>query len=234
MDNKSNDLLKLNALVDGELAPAERAALAARLAEDRDLARAHATLAQLKATLAQSAEDTPAFVLPTAVRRTARWPFVAAAAALVVAVGFAWLAAEPFRADLKSVAAPQGPTAITLASLPADTTVPQLDTAGLKLIGLALDPGKVPLFVATYRGPHGCRLDLRAWPLGAEAPPLAGSSRHRWETGGLVYEMVAHGMPEWRFTIIAEAAEQQIRQADPARAERRLREANIGAPPCLG
>jgi hypothetical protein len=42
-------------------------------------------------------------------------------------------------------------------------------------------------------------------------------------------------MPTWRFVIIAEAAEQQTRiGSDPARIDRRLREANIGAPPCLG
>lgn len=232
MDDKHDDLLKLNALVDGELAPAERAALAARLAVDRDLARTYATLAQLKATIAQSAENAPAIALPEP--RPQRWPLVAAAAALVLAVGIAWFAADPFGVDHSAGAIAEGPTAITLASLPADTTVPRLDTAGLKLIGLAIDPGRVPVLVARYRGPHGCRLDLRAWPLGAEAPALAGSSRRQWQSGGLVYELVAHGMPEWRFAIIADAAEQQTRQADPVRAERRLREANIGAPPCLG
>jgi hypothetical protein len=105
----------------------------------------------------------------------------------------------------------------------------------LKLIGLAIDPGRVPLFTATYRGPHGCRLDLQAWPIGSNAPALAGTSRRSWTAGDLAYELVAHGMPTWRFVIIAEAAEQQTRiGSDPARIDRRLREANIGAPPCLG
>jgi len=105
----------------------------------------------------------------------------------------------------------------------------------LKLIGLAIDPGKVPLIAASYRGPHGCRLDLRAWPVGAAAPVAMGTSRRSWAVGDLVYELVAHGMPQWRFAIIAEAAEQQTRLgSDPERVDRRLREANIGAPPCLG
>ncbi len=42
-------------------------------------------------------------------------------------------------------------------------------------------------------------------------------------------------MPAWRFAIIAEAAEQQTRiGSDPEPIDRRLRQANIGAPPCLG
>ena len=54
LNNK--DLLLLNALVDGELAPQDRAAIAARLAVDRDLARAYATLARLKASIGELAE----------------------------------------------------------------------------------------------------------------------------------------------------------------------------------
>ena len=129
----------------------------------------------------------------------------------------------------------EGPTEITLASLPAGTTIPRLDTAGLKLINLAFDPGPVPLFTATYRGPHGCRLDLRGWPVGADAPPASGSSLHRWVAGPLVYELIAHGMPDSRFRLIADAAEQQTQAgSDPNRIDRRLREADRGAPPCLG
>jgi hypothetical protein len=104
-----------------------------------------------------------------------------------------------------------------------------------QLIGLAIDPGAVPLITANYRGPHGCRLDLRAWPTGAKAVPLDGTSRRTWTAGGLTYELVAHGMPKWRFAIIAEAAEQQTQlAAAPERIDRRLREANRGAPPCVG
>ena len=67
------------------------------------------------------------------------------------------------------------------------------------------------------------------------APALAGTSRRRWIAGDLAYELVAHGMPAWRFDIIADAAEQQTRiGSDPVRIDRRLREADIGAPPCLG
>ena len=232
LNNK--DLLLLNALVDGELAPQDRAAIAARLAVDRDLARAYATLARLKASIGELAEVSPEISLPRTKQR-ARWLVGAAAACIAVAIAIGLLARSELLFDHEASTAAEGPTAITLASLPAGTTIPRLDTAGLKLIGLAIDPGRVPLFTATYRGPHGCRLDLQAWPIGSNAPALAGTSRRSWTAGDLAYELVAHGMPTWRFVIIAEAAEQQTRiGSDPARIDRRLREANIGAPPCLG
>lgn len=237
MDSGPNedDLLRLNALVDGELDPAERAEIAARLAVERDLARTYAVLAQLKATIAESADAPAPFVLPTARRPRAR-TFMAAAAGLVTAIGLGIIVAR----SLLPIASPdedkaEGPTAITLASLPAGTYLPRLDTAGLKLIGLAINPGGVPLISASYRGPHGCRLDLRAWPTGTEGPPHSGTSKRTWTAGGLTYELVAHGMPTWRFGIIADGAEQQTQlSADPDRVDRRLREANNGAPPCVG
>lgn len=229
-----DDLLRLNALVDGELAPTERAELAARLAVDRSLACAYATLAELKATVADCASDAPEFVLPVQ-RRAPLWRVAAAAACVVALAGLGWWGTEYLMVRGGHTPTPEGATAVTLASLPAGTSVPRLDTAGLKLIGLVIDPGPVPLVTANYRGPHGCRLNLRAWPEGATVPPIEGSAHARWTAGGLTYELVAHGMPAWRFAIIAEGAEQQTRAgSDPVRVDRRLREADIGAPPCLG
>ena len=232
---KNKDHLLLNALVDGELAPQERAEIAARLAVDRDFARAHATLARLKASIGEIADQVPAISLIPP-RRPVRRLVAAAAACIAAVIAIGLLARTDWLSDHDTTASPvEGPTAITLASLPAGATIPRLDTAGLKLVGLAIDPEKIPVFTATYRGPHGCRLDLRAWPIGSEAPALAGTSRHNWAAGNFVYELVAHGMPAWRFAIIAEAAEQQTQAvSDPKSIDRRLREANIGAPPCVG
>jgi hypothetical protein len=71
--------------------------------------------------------------------------------------------------------------------------------------------------------------------VGEPATPLSGSSRYRWTVGNLTYELVAHGMPVWRFNIIADASELQTRlNADHNRINRRLREARTGAPPCAG
>ncbi|MFA6267488.1 MAG: hypothetical protein WC670_17450 [Pseudolabrys sp.] len=230
------DLLLLNALVDGELAPAERATLAGRLAVERDLARAYATLARLKATIGEAADASaglPAFELPPRKTKTPRrWIAYGAALAALLALGFFVATQQQAEPDNHT---PEGPTAITLASLPVGTTVPRLDTAGLQLIGLDIDPGKVPLVTATYRGPHGCRLDLRAWPAGAAAPAQSGTDRHRWTAGGLVYELTAHGMPQARFHLIAGAAEAQTAaNSDHRRIDRQLREASLGAPPCAG
>ena len=232
-DRKQQDLLRLNALVDSELPPAERAELAARLAIERDLAHAYSTLARLKAATADVADEMPIIsLLPPRRRAWLRLAALAACLAVAISIG---IAVNDFMASSGVPDAAEGPTAITLASLPAGTTIPRLDTSGLKLIGLAIDPGQVPLFTATYRGPHGCRLDLQAWPIGSSAPAITGTSWRRWTAGDLVYELVAHGMPAWRFTIIAEAAEQQTRiGSDPEPIDRRLRQANKNAPPCLG
>lgn len=234
-DPQQQDLEKLNALVDGELPPDERAALAGRLASERDLARAYATLARLKAAVgdvAAAPADVPAFALPR--HRSLRlMPPVVIGAGLAAALAIGVFVAMPRPADTEGPA--EGPTAITLASLPAGTTVPRLDTAGLKLTGLVIDPGQVPLVSATYRGPHGCRLDLRAWPIGAAAPETVGTDHHRWSAGNLVYELTAHGMPKARFALIAGAAEgQTAADADHDRIGRQLREASHGAPPCAG
>ena len=91
--SKDDDLLRLHALLDGELAPAERAEIAGRIAADRDLANAHATFAQLKAKLSEIAADTPAIALP-ARRRKPIWPIAAAAACLVAIVGLGLFAAS--------------------------------------------------------------------------------------------------------------------------------------------
>lgn len=236
MERDQHDLEKLNALVDGELPPDERAALAGRLANERDLARTYATLARLKATVGEAADspsDGPAFeVTPRAKPQPMRW--VAAGIGLAAALGLGVFVAMPRPADTESPLT-EGPTAITLASLPAGTTVPRLDTAGLKLTGLVIDPGQVPLVSATYRGPHGCRLELRAWPVDSTQPKPVSAEHHRWVAGNLVYELSAHGMPSTRFALIAGAAEgQTAANADHQRIAQRLREAGHGAPPCSG
>lgn len=233
---RTRDIERLNALLDGELAPADRADMAARLAADRDLASAYATLARLKAATVEAASDRPVIAL-----RRPRWLAVrrhsaAIAACVVLTIGGAVLLSRewPSAADTPAADVAEGPTEIALASLPAGTTVPRLDSAGLKLVHLAFNDNGVPLFTATYRGPHGCRLDLMVWSATADAPAAHGSGSYRWMVGPLAYELTAHGMPDWRFRVITDAAEQQTRAGkDLDRIDQRLREANR-APPCLG
>ena len=234
---RTRDIESLNALLDGELSATERADIAARLATDRDLASAYATLARLKAATAAAVGQCPAIVL-----RRPWWPrvrrrFAAAAAGITLTIAGAVLVTQawPPTSDAPTPSAAEGPTEIALASLPAGTTVPSLDSAGLKLVHLAFSQNSVPLLTATYRGPHGCRLDLVVWPAIENAPTQRGSSSYRWVVGTLAYELTAHGMPDWRFRIIADGAEQQTRfTPTPGQVERRLREASRGAPPCLG
>jgi hypothetical protein len=236
MDTRFNDddLMRLNALVDGELAPGERAAMAARLAGDRDLARAHATLARLKATVGELPDAETGISLPPRQRRIG--PLAIGTAGCALAAALLLLVADVAAPPQRPPAVAAGSAEVTFASLAAHATVPRFDTAGLTLVGVAVDRhGGDPLVVASYRGPHGCRLDLRAWLAGAEVPVLDGTIRHKWTVGAIAYELVAHGMPEWRFAILSEAAERQTRPAgDLQWIEQHLRQAANGAPPCVG
>ena len=232
MDTKSNapsDFERVNALVDGELSAGERADIAARMAHDRSLVRVHATLAHLKASIGEIADEAPAPPLALRVKRSWRLrTAVGGAAALVgVALLFANYDVLP---DKNGVPAHARDAMITLAGLPAKPMIPDLAAAGLKLSDVDVDrSGLLRILAATYLGRHGCRLDLRVWPSGADVPPKIGTSRRVWTSGELTYELIAHGMPGWRFTLIAESAEQETRGSG---AGHRLREARTGAPPC--
>jgi hypothetical protein len=232
------DMLRLHAFVDGELTPTERAAVAEQIRAQPHVARAHATLARLKATIGESADAVhPPKIAPT--RRTshrAALGLSAAALAICGAILVSVFAASDFPAGHRSVARVGHDSVVTLAALPANPVIPNLDTGGLALEDVRVDRvGDVRLLVASYRGPHGCQLDLRVRPAGLEIAAGAGSSRHTWEVGPLAYELLAHGMPGWRFAIIADAAEHETRDGRAPNALRqRLREARLVAPPCTG
>lgn len=234
---------RLNALIDGELPPAEHAALADRIAADRDLAHAHATLARLKARVVESAEtgSVAGVELPKAPRRPP--PVLRMGRAGGIAVGAATAAAaivsiflwqrEPVpEPALNAELAP----IIVLAALPAAPVIPDLGYAGLKLVGGEVErSGETDVLVAAYRGPRGCRLELRVRPQAANVPPTVGTSRRIWTAGDLTYELVAFGMPAGRFMAVAAAAMDATRAGQmPSDAETRLREASLAAPPCTG
>lgn len=230
----TTDIERLNALIDGELPPAEHAALADRIAAERDLAHAHATFARLKASIVETAERAPVagFALPRA-RRSMRpaWALSAAAAVAMIAAFVWWRAPEPELAQNTAMA-----PFITLAALPAAPVIPDLANAGLKLVGGEVErSGTTDVLVAAYRGPRGCRLELRIRPMRAEIPPTIGTSRRIWTVGDLTYELVAFGMPAGRFLAVASAAMDATRAGRmPNEADTRLREASLSAPPCTG
>ena len=232
----SDDLQRLNALIDGELPPAEHAALAARIAAGRDLAHAHATLARLKANIVDGAADGP--VPSLAPLRVSSWrrsaglaAAAAAAAALILAILIAY-GQQSFVSDR-----PNRPdAAIVLAALPAAPVIPDLTAAGLTLVGTEVETvAGTPLLAAAYRGPRGCRLELRVYPSAAKVPPTSGTLRRAWTVDDLGYELVAFGMPAARFAAVAGAAEAAARAGRlPDNAGGRLREASRTAPPCVG
>jgi hypothetical protein len=231
----TRDFLRINALADGELSAHERAEVAARIADDRDMARAHATIARLKACVAEETEPAASISIPTTARHSLRRPLGLGAIALAAGLTVL-LVAIRVSSDHEPVPVGARDAVISLAALPANPVIPDLTVAGLKLTDLGVDrSGRRPFLLATYSGPHGCRLDLRVHPSAEPALPLQGTSRHAWTVDDVAYELAAHGMPGWRFTLIAEAAERETRRGTlPDGIGRRLREARAAAPPCAG
>jgi hypothetical protein len=120
------------------------------------------------------------------------------------------------------------------AALPAAPVVPDLAAGGMTLSGVAVrETAATPTLVASYTGPRGCRLELRIQS-SAAASSDDGTARRGWTVGELHYQLVAFGMPDIRFAIIAGAAERQSRLAVDPDGDMGLREARSAAPPCLG
>jgi anti-sigma factor RsiW len=230
--DRNRDLEALNAFVDGELPPEEHAAVAARIAADPSLARAHATLTRLRAGIADYAAGTEPPVLTMPSRRLPR-PVIAAAAAVVALLAGVALVQLRTAQPVSSVNASREPVLpVALGSKP---MIPDLSAAGLTLVRVDGGAGR-PLdhLVAVYTGPRGCRLELHVRSPGSEpiSAPQA-THRHQWADGAATYELLAFGMAPKRFAVVAEAAERQTRAlAGPD--QQRLREARKSAPPCVG
>jgi anti-sigma factor RsiW len=234
--DRNRDILRLNALVDGELSAVERAALASRLATDRDLARAHATLATLKACVVASAEAAPVPLFPelSPRRPLPRWGLAVAWVAVAGLIGLVGLDIAAWESEPDSgLESPH--TIVALAALPANPVVPDLALAGLKLAGIASEaPGGVPAVVATYLGPRGCRLVLRVHRADTALPAIGGTRRRSWTVDHLAYELTAFGMPGLRFDAVAAAAENATRAGGMPGDGRKLRQAGLASPPCVG
>jgi anti-sigma factor RsiW len=230
--DRNRDLEALNAFVDGELPPEEHAAVAARIAADPSLARAHATLTRLRAGIADYAASTEPPVLTMPSRRLPR-PVIATAAAVVALLAGVALVQLRTAQPLSSVNASR--EAVLPVALGSKPMIPDLSAAGLTLVRVDGGAGR-PLdhLVAVYTGPRGCRLELHVRSPGSEpiSAPQA-THRHQWADGAATYELLAFGMAPKRFAVVAEAAERQTRAlAGPD--QQRLREARKSAPPCVG
>lgn len=234
-DRKPDEIL-LNALVDGELAPSEHAAAAARLAVDREFARAYATLTRLKAGIDEMAADREMLDIRIAVpgrsrRRVATMGIPAALAAAVAAMALMpVLAPAP---KFAPVAAEPTPETIAVA-FSADPVIPDLSSAGLQLartVVKASSGGQA--LVATYLGPRGCRLELWVRNAASSATAESGTERRSWRVGDLVYELVAFGMPTSRFQMVAAEAEKATRTTILPDDADNLIQARIARPPCV-
>jgi anti-sigma factor RsiW len=233
VDRKSDEIL-LNALVDGELGPAQHAAAAARLAHDRDFARAYATLTRLKAAIAEIAEDSEApgiQLTPAPKRRITAVIVPAALAAAVAVVALMPLFVPQPETHPVSVAATKDVIAVSFAI---DPVIPDLTPAGLKLARTVVSTNAgTQALVATYLGPRGCRLELWVSNASATARATSGSERRSWRVDGLLYELIAFGMPSSRFQKVAAAAEKATRATDLPNDSDRLIQARISRPPCV-
>lgn len=235
--DRNSDEVLLNALVDGELAPADQAAAAARLRTDREFARAYATLTKLKAAVAEhgDAAGLAAAELPlidTAQPVTSRrWLAYGAAACLALMFGAAaLLLLRPAEVEKRSA----GPGAVPFVSVTfsGDPIIPDLSSAGLQLSRTVVTTSTgVQSLVATYLGPRGCKLEL--WVSNAPAGVASGTLRRRWQVGELVYELVAFGMPASRFARVAGLAERETRATRLPEAAEPLVQARAARPPCV-
>ena len=236
IDRKPDDELLLNALVDGELGPSEHAAAAARLAGEREFARAYATLTRLKASVVESAEAGAPIELSLPRPRRPIKLAIAGTAALAATIAAAIYLGPLLRSELQIAAIESAPgEAVTLAALPGDPILPDLAPAGLRLTRTIVSTSRGgQTLVATYLGPRGCRLELRVRDAASAEVPAEGTDRRSWRVGSLAYELVAFGMPSARFAAVAEAAEKATRATGlPKRIDRQVREARASAPPCI-
>ena len=232
-DRKSDEIL-LSALVDGELSPAEHAAAAARLRTDKEFARGYATLARLKAFVAEIADEDEApgieLAAPAPKRRLAAVSAALAAAAAILL--FMVLLPLERRDPVQAIqSAPEKVVAVAFAG---EAVIPDLSAAGLKLARTVVSTsGGAQSLVATYLGPRGCRLEL--WVGNASSRPAssAGTDRRSWQVGNLVYELVAFGMPASRFGKVAAFAEKATRATVPPDDAERLIQARVKRPPCV-
>jgi hypothetical protein len=205
---------QLNALVDGELDASSLAEATAWIAEDREAAKALATIAALKAATASHGRSA---AMP---ERGRRWGRVAKlAAVLALSAGLGGLL-------VYGLLIPQAPeTAVAFAprtmGLRDDVTIggvrlPNLETSGLRLETIEVsqhDHG--PRMEAAYVGERGCRVRLVV-AYAADAGHSLGreTSGHirRWSVGPFVYTLTGERMDPQRFAAVA-----QLAQADTAR-----------------
>ncbi|PJR13818.1 anti-sigma factor family protein [Sinorhizobium meliloti] len=212
----------LSAYVDGELEPEEASRVARLIASDEAVARHAAKLSEVKAAVAGMAPEIVVVTVPRP-RPMSRWMLSFAAGACVTLLVFAatWFGGArapggPVDAAVRdaalehaawvggSIAPPVLP-----ASAPADLFAPEMTAAGLTpafVRDTSVD-GKAALHTG-YVGRSGCRLSLfrftrpdarQEFDLSSEGGLLHAS----WSGGAESFLLVARGMDEARFALLA-------------------------------
>lgn len=251
----------LNAYVDGELAPAAAADVAAAIARDPDVAARVASLSRLRATTRSLTLDMSA-PAPRPPGRRPGFParFAALAASLVIVAGFgaaiwsfswtsqdggslsaavaahhAWLAdAKPTRG---------GRLQVEMAGASANA-LPDLTLASLTLVHLSLDPAirKGGGVLAGYVGPNGCRVGLWIAPhRGPTHPQPVADDRdglmiRRWSGTEADYALLGRDIDSLRLDRIAALVAGLTRMDPVIRRDQiaALDEARSSAPACTG
>ena len=260
MDEKrQEEQEQLNAFIDGELDVEARAAVTARAARDAAYARELAALSQLKAATVDSV-PVPDLSLPPVPGRRRRHVAMAIAASLVlfVAVGAGWTvfkeqstiagdfaldpAAEIHRTWIPQVSGTTPKATAHPVSATLNPSIPDLSANGLDLRYIGADKTRISkdTLVLGYLGSRGCRLTVlvnRAEKTPAvkivniEAGPIFASY---WRAGPLRYTLLAEGMAQARFRLIANTVHRASLERLPFDKDARtaLAQSRANSPPC--
>ena len=252
---------RLNAYVDGELDPQARAAVAAEIARDRELAAAAATLTHLKAATGDAFADAPEIRVRAGAPPRMRRPvtIAAMAAGVCAAVAIAWFAAAPSTPEGLDVAVSRhaswvagdgagpvdsraAPLLVGLARLDRPVELPDLRDAGLQIVRIAVidETAAAPGLHVAYLGSRGCRVSLIVTKADSRQEPVrlqrGDTAINRWAADGLAYTLMSSGMPPERFALIAAAVQDAVRRHAPVPEPVReaLRRDREGTQPCIG
>jgi anti-sigma factor RsiW len=254
------DLGLLGAYVDGELDVEERARIAEAVAQDPEVARQVMVLSRLKSTVS-GAMDMEAIDLPHIPARRRRWVYGIAASLLVVVLGAGaiWLSLgggldgqngldRALAAHRSWSTAKQGEALklkVVRASVPDKLRfafVPDLSSARLQLVHSSILQGQNgPALLTGYAGSRGCRVTLMATAAGSDVGHKFAFSKHagvtsaQWRAGSMDYVMLAKGMAQQRFHMLATSVFQASLKAVPISPETRvaLARSRAESKPCM-
>ena len=253
----------LNAYVDGELPGREASAVAALVAENREVAETVAALSRLKAAVQEGFAPQPAELPAPPPRPASRLPAIAACLAFLAFlagtaiahiaslpgkpdwVAQAWALHDAWQGQVPGDGEPDRPgdflTAVS--GFTAEVTIPNLTAARLRLVRFAAadgPPGTQTLHLG-YEGSRGCRVSLFLISPYRRLPPAltdfgdGTALAYGWRIGGAGHLLLARGMDPERFRLIAESVHRATLEAAPFDAETRtaLARSREESQPCL-